>query len=984
MSAIEPSTASPPATRSGRPPFFWLVLALGLLLAAVFGAGTLVLARHGGERGRRGWEASPTAAGLVVRAVDRHGPAAGRLRAGDRVVAVNGDTRVSDLSLEWLLLPVPPGGEYTLRVALPDGEREVALTAGSQQAPRWRGTFAVRLLVALVLCSTGLAVGLLRPREKVARLYSLSALLSAPVFFANPLLLDLLWSGVLGVPEALVVWLARIHSPFHGAVGFHFAAEFPGGAAPSRACRRWRWTFYAWAALICAFYNLGYYFAILDPGAGVAFTWRHAALWRALFNLDALFGPAIFAAIPAVIIRNARARESPDRRRRLGWALFGAVVGFLPLLALFSVRFLDEVVFPGANLLPHSRRVLAENVALLFLAAAPVTLAYAIVKHRVFGIEIVIRRGLRHLLAKNVLRVALFAPAALLAASLIANPHRTLAQILFAHPGQFLLIAASALSLRYRGRLTHWIDRRFFRDAYHREQVLVSLIEDIRARDSLSELSRLVSDRLAAALHPQRVALVYRSLESGEFGVQYSSHGDSAGLRLPESGGLIRLAEERRATVELPRGEEGLTPDEWEWIRHLQVRVAVPMLTPEGRLVGLILLGEKMSEEPYTREDRALLEAMGAQIAIVYENATLKRRVEEEERVRREVLDRLEGAQFNLVRQCPRCGTCHDRADEFCRRDGVPLVLSLPMERTIAGKYRLERAIGGGGMGSVYEATDLRLARPVAVKVMPARSFGDRTALRRFEREAQASARLRHPNIVTIHDYGPLQAEGAYLVMELLTGTTLRDEIDQRGAIAPETAASWFDQMLEGIAAAHAAGVIHRDLKPENVFVTRDGRGELIKILDFGLAKLRLGERADPKSLTLPGTVLGTLSYMSPEQLSGHQVDERTDVFSIGVLAVEALTGRHPFAGPNSTAMVASILQRPFRLEGDSPAVRRLDAVLQRCLAKDRWERCASIEEIRRELVPAMRACPPFPSAPRSVWERDTIADGVRKGTAES
>ena len=195
------------------------------------------------------------------------------------------------------------------------------------------------------------------------------------------------------------------------------------------------------------------------------------------------------------------------------------------------------------------------------------------------------------------------------------------------------------------------------------------------------------------------------------------------------------------------------------------------MLTPERRLVGFILLGEKKSEEPYTREDRELLEAMAAQIAIVYENATLKRRVEEEERVRREVLDRLEGAQFNVVKQCPRCGACHDRTDEYCRRDGAPLVLSLPVERTIGGKYRLERAIGGGGMGSVYEATDLRLARPVAVKIMPARSFGDRTALRRFEREAQAVARLRHPHIVTVHDYGPLQAEGAYLVMELLTGT---------------------------------------------------------------------------------------------------------------------------------------------------------------------------------------------------------------------
>jgi eukaryotic-like serine/threonine-protein kinase len=963
----------------GRRPFQALLVTLGLALAALFVAGTVVVLRHGGERGRLGWTVVPGSHEVTVRAVDPSGPAAGRLRPGDRIVAVDGDMRVNDVSLDWLLQPIAPAARYTLRVLRGDGPHDVELAAGWQRGTSWRATAAVRLLVALVLCSTGLVVGLLRPQDKVARLYALAVLLSAPVFFANPLLLDLLHGGVLTLPEALLVWLARVHSPFHGAVGYHFALEFPGGTPPAPGWRRLRGIFYAWAAVICVWYNLGYYFAIVDPGLGVALTWRLPGLWRGLFRVDSLFGPAIFAAIPAVIIRNARASVTADQRRRMGWALFGAVVGFVPLLALFTLRFVDEVLLPAGGLLPAARRLPLENAALLFLAAAPVTLGYAVVRHRVFGIRIVIRRGVRHLLAKNVLRAALLAPAALLVASLVANPNRTLAQILFDYPGTLLLIATSALSLRYRGRLTRWIDRRFFRDAYHREQVLVSLVDDIRSRESLPELSRMVSERLADALHPERVSLVYRSLEKGEFGVQYSSHGDTAGLRLPEDGGLIRLAEARGDTFEIPLDGAGLTSEEWEWIRHLQVRLGVPMRTPEGRLIGLILLGEKKSEEPYTREDRGLLEAMAAQIAIVYENASLKRRVEDEARVRREVLDRLGGAEFNLVKQCPRCGTCHDRSEEVCRRDGLALVLTMPVERTIAGRYRLERAIGGGGMGSVYEATDTWLARAVAVKIMTARSFGDRTALRRFEREAQASARLRHPNIVTIHDFGSLQADGAFLVMELLTGTTLREEIDQRGAIAPETAAAWFDKILDAVEAAHLSGVIHRDLKPENVFVTRDAAGEGIKILDFGLAKLRMSERARPQSLTLPGTVLGTLSYMSPEQLAGYYVDEKTDIFSAGVLAVEAVTGRHPFAGPSSTAMVAAILQKPFRLEGDSEEVRRLDAVFRRCLAKSRGDRYPSIAHFRRDLIPALRTCPPFPAAPRSVWERETMADDSRK-----
>jgi serine/threonine protein kinase len=313
---------------------------------------------------------------------------------------------------------------------------------------------------------------------------------------------------------------------------------------------------------------------------------------------------------------------------------------------------------------------------------------------------------------------------------------------------------------------------------------------------------------------------------------------------------------------------------------------------------------------------------------------------------------------------------------ETCPADGAPLVLTIPVERTVDDKYRLERVLGSGGMGSVYEATDLRLGRRVALKILLARNFGNPGALRRFEREAQAAGRLRHPNIVTVHDYGVLGTEGAYLVMELLKGTTLRSELDRVGSLHPPVAADWFDQILDGVAAAHAAGVIHRDLKPDNVIVTRDPQGrDVLKILDFGLAKLSFGEPPDPKSLTLPGTVLGTLRYMSPEQLSGEPTDERSDVFSIGVLVAEALVGRHPFQAPTTAAMVTGILQDPFHVEGDAAELRELDRVLQLCLAKDREDRYPSVVELRRELVPAIRACPPFAGTPRASWNRETIED---------
>jgi serine/threonine-protein kinase len=403
------------------------------------------------------------------------------------------------------------------------------------------------------------------------------------------------------------------------------------------------------------------------------------------------------------------------------------------------------------------------------------------------------------------------------------------------------------------------------------------------------------------------------------------------------------------------------------------------MVAEEGRLVGLMLLGGKKSEEPYSAADRQLLEAIAAQLAVVYENAALKRRVELEAKQRRDVLARL-GERANLLKECPECRSCHDSSETVCPRDGRELVLALPIDRTVAGKYRLERRLGSGGMGAVYEATDLKLNRPVALKVLTARAFDSDRALRRFEREAQAAARLRHPNIVVVHDYGALEAEGAFLVMELLHGTTLRGEIDRAGNLSPATAALWFGQVLDAVQAAHGSGVIHRDLKPENVFVARDAGGASAKILDFGLAKFTMGDQADPRSLTVPGTVLGTLTYMSPEQLTGQPVDERSDLFSIGVMIAEALTGRHPFRAATTSAVMTRIMQGEYRIPGETAEIRALDAAVQRCLAKEPAARFASAADARDVLVRAIARCPPFPPPPPIAGENaDTPLERTRR-----
>ena len=309
-----------------------------------------------------------------------------------------------------------------------------------------------------------------------------------------------------------------------------------------------------------------------------------------------------------------------------------------------------------------------------------------------------------------------------------------------------------------------------------------------------------------------------------------------------------------------------------------------------------------------------------------------------------------------LLKECPACGACYDAGADRCVADGHALVLSLPVRRLVDSRYRLDRLIGKGGMGAVYEARDLQLERLVAVKIMLGRSFGDQRTLRRFRHEARAAAQLNHPNIVAVYDVGRLEAEGAYLVMERVHGVTLRAEL-QRGPLRPRVVAEWFDQMLAGVSAAHGRGIVHRDLKPENVIGTSAGdRPFVVKILDFGLAKLAPDATLATGTMTSDGAVMGTLGYMAPEQLLGQQVDHRADIFAVGVMLAETLTGRRPFEGAGYSDFVQAALRGEYHLPGTSAEIRRVDDLLQQCLARDPQNRAASAADLWQLLGPALRA----------------------------
>jgi formylglycine-generating enzyme required for sulfatase activity len=274
-----------------------------------------------------------------------------------------------------------------------------------------------------------------------------------------------------------------------------------------------------------------------------------------------------------------------------------------------------------------------------------------------------------------------------------------------------------------------------------------------------------------------------------------------------------------------------------------------------------------------------------------------------------------------------------------------PLAMPAP-GRVLGGKYQLVRLLGAGGMGVVHEAINLWTGRRVAVKELHASFSTDASALQRFTLEAQRASRIAHPNVVDILDLGQDAETGAmFMVQELLTGTTLRERIVARGALAIDEAVRIIGPALSALVVAHDAGVVHRDLKPDNIFLARDAfDGEIPKLIDFGLAKQVVGD--DDLDLTGHGRQLGTPYYMSPEQLRSQPVDGRTDVWAIGVVLFEAVAGVRPFTGPSYNELVVQILKDPLpRLADALPTVPpAFAALVERSLARDPRERPTSRE----------------------------------------
>jgi eukaryotic-like serine/threonine-protein kinase len=307
------------------------------------------------------------------------------------------------------------------------------------------------------------------------------------------------------------------------------------------------------------------------------------------------------------------------------------------------------------------------------------------------------------------------------------------------------------------------------------------------------------------------------------------------------------------------------------------------------------------------------------------------------------------------LKKCNSCGNTFPSSLSFCLNDGSPLVdLESLIGITLDGRYRLDSLIGAGGMGDVYRATHIHLDTQFAVKLLKPELVANQTAIKRFRLEAKAAGRIHHPNAIRVTDFGVTPERIVYLVMEIVEGRSLRDLMNLEGPLPYRRTFNIVRQVCGAVEAAHRGGIIHRDLKPDNINIEKVSSFDRVKVLDFGIAKLK---EANPDAyLTQAGTLIGTPQYMSPEQCQGKHLDPRSDIYSIGIILYEMLTGQVPFDGDAPLQVVIKQLhESPTPIQDISRNVpASLAQVVMRCLEKDPERRPSSAAILSDELKRAV------------------------------
>jgi len=865
----------------------------------------------------------------LVSYLENDGPAVrAGLVVGDRILTVDGQP-IGNV-VDWLAhrmnfvadRPIPIGVER-------DGRRlDLTMTLhGSvwkDYNPRSRASQIIFLASKLITLLIGLFVVFNRPRDFVSRLGGWVLVTMATVFEAFQ------WgmaSAIRSLPFLFQwpVMLVYVSAAFRTPLLFAFFCLFPKKLFRSR----WIWIVLLAGPAIATIYAL-YLLArtLYDPAhlASLARPWVLIA-----FGLQSLV--YLLAGLLVLPVGYWRL-ETPTDRRRFRVLFFGVLIGLLFYLPRVFSTALEDFNPSIADFMSSPTLNLVFSAGFLVF---PLSFAYAILRHRLFDVRVIIRRGLQYALARGFLLSIPLVLTGLLAADLMLHGNDPLFTVLRAR-GWFYGGIAALTGLAYLQRRP-WLsslDRSFFRDKYDAQGLFREIVEEIRRALSIQQVAPHVVARITDALHAEFCALLLRKPGENLYRIVAASPPGAVTSDLPATNKLIPLVRVLDTSVPILLAETGwlgqqLPQADKDFLHSARIDLLVPVALAEGRTEALLVLGMKLSEEPYSREDVTLLENVAGAIALLLFRGPAS----------------FPGRAFE---ECPRCGACYDTGTTRCEVDGSTLNL-VATPRLLIDRYRLEKRLGQGGMGKVYRATDVSLDRTVAVKMLRDEFFADQQALERFRRESRLAGSFSHPNVVTVHDFGVDPNQRAFLVMELLDGITLREELRAQKRLAPSRALQLFEHICAGVGAAHARGLVHRDLKPENIFLVRTGARELVKITDFGIAKF-LPQISEDTSGTFTGVFIGTLPYMSPEQFRGGSLSPRWDLWALSVITFEVLCGVQPFHGSDFQSLQNAIL------EGSFPAVSSLipqappqwQEFFNRALARSESDRPGSIAELWADL----------------------------------
>jgi len=867
-------------------------------------------------------------------AADRAG-----IKPGDILLALDGQTIRGPSDWKGIDSNLETGRAYRFDIER-EGRRQQATYFMGRVKIFDKQVFALWQIDELLLLATALFIGFSRPYDFPARMGALAlATLSVSLAYWSslPMGYAAIWRNLPRGVGALL-WIPTVCSYLVGPIILTFFIVFP-----RRVFRaRWPWAI-IWVPALCfvpAFFH-STFLMVYRPLQAYGNLLSNEIL-DAGVRLYGLYGLASLAALAA----NYFWLTDPNDRRRLRVLFIGGGAAVLPggfrlviweFAPLYTVY--NWLSLGAPNIL----------VALIF-ALFPVSFAYSILRHRLLDIRVIIRLGIQYAMARGGLIALVPALGVILFLDMLAHGHQPLIDILSARGWVYATVGAVAIVAHtQRQRWGEAIDRHFFREHYDARRLLRDVAEEAREAGSFSRAVAGVVARIEAALHPEFAVVMQRLAGETDFRTQASAPSAQAPPTLVGESRLIGLLRTLGKPMEVMLGEsdrlrQQLPDQEMDFVQRARIDLLVPIAMSPGHDEALLALGVKRSEEPYTREDKELLDTIAASLAVLFEQEAL-------------AAMRTTGA----FEECPVCGTCSDSGSGSCTLDGAALT-PVPLRRTLAGRYRLERRRGHGGMGAVYEATDQALGRRVAVKVIREEFVHSTAAAQRFAREARAAGAFDHPNVVTVHDYGVEGGTRAFLVMELLDGVTLREELKMHKRLSAARTLGIFRPVCSAVDAAHRHQLIHRDLKPENIFLSQssDAGGEMVKILDFGIAKfLPAGDEApESQSITETGAgiLVGTVGYMSPEQLLGERPDISWDLWALAVVVYETLTGALPFPVASRETWRRSVLAGSYaplhEHLTDPPA--QWQEFFARSLAADPARRPKSAAEFSQHLEQAL------------------------------